>query len=362
MGRFTIGCLLAMLAALAALSPPNPSRAQEGPVLFRFVEELAGSRTGQQVIGEIAGNSALARQVLTELGVAAPSNAEAASLFGSYTARQQGEAMLLSNSAASLVQQTFRTNLAVESITSPNFKKYEDLTAAINSYRLASTHDTLAAVLHQPPLPAAATLEKPLLSLDIGSGDVKLSKPIVLCTNPWCEVKLEKIPFPTGTTPAIGGATACALTAPCRGKLSDWLSDLNQKTLSPSPNIRTLQWYQCPPYPDKPFSHWCNLQTVSFPTTGGGYGVYIVWNVGKTGSNVVSIGGGGDIYQELGKMRNLLGSLDYRGVDALRVTWTSVLPQDAAGVQRYLVEKYSPEFGPQFQNPLFPLVVRVTLP
>jgi len=321
-------CLFAILVAgLLLLASAGQLHAQSAKLFFAFFEELTVSRVGQVVIEEIAASSGTARSVLREIGLAAASDVEAAAKLKALSPDQLANAMLRSDTFAN----AFRTKFIA------NIDDYKNLTAAINTARAADPAISAA---------AAAKTTSPFLSLDALSGDLKFTKPYVVCTNPWCEIKVEKIPLPTKTDAVVGGTVACAAATGCRDQLNDWMKHITTQELlhaTPTfamvmpPQPKTIQWIKCEPDP-----HWCNLPTLEVDKIQV-RGVYMIWYESSTAqaAHVVRIGQG-DIAQQLAMERINPLTLSYTTKAPLRVTWAAASAQETDGIERFLIDKYKP--------------------
>jgi hypothetical protein len=326
---------LALYGCLTAA--PTASHAQAANTFVRFVEEIGASRIGQAIAEEVVANSALARTVAEELGLAAGNEAQAAASLRSLTPDQWGAGLIQSDTLAGMLRSRIDTQV----------HDYTTITAAINTLRESNAGAEI--------LPSAPT--RSLLSLDLGSGEASLAKPIVLCENSWCEVKVEKFTLPSGPTIIGGAATAaCTLATGCRQQLANWMDNILDRNAlngraAQAQEPSTVDWIKCSASAESADDrHWCSLESLDLATVAG-EGIYVIWHErnGTDPATVVSIGHGA-LAERLATERSFLMLHDYQRLGALRVTWASAATADADGIERYLVEKYHPMVTPPLSS------------
>jgi hypothetical protein len=323
--------LLLVFAVVFVRTIPLPARAQPMPLFIRFMEEVAETGAGRAAIAAIVGNGTKARAVLSELGIYSESDTAASGIFKEFSSSRQAEAMIYSDTMAATLRSEF----------GKNFQKYENMTATINTARLSATSVNL-------PRSIVDKSRESLLSLDIATGELKLTKPLLVCSNPWCEVKLEKLPIAVLAKHTAVAAIGCELLEPCSNKVNDWL----RQFMDNRANIVQLTWLKCG---NLSYQHWCSLAKLNIPTGPGGAGVFFVWRIGE--STVVSVGGG-DIGNELAAQRKF----PYHDSGSLRVTWALAAADNVAGIEKYLIGKFHPLFRPQMGELRSVTPIQVNLP
>ncbi len=97
-----------------------------------------------------------------------------------------------------------------------------------------------------------------------------------------------------------------------------------------------VQWIKCTG------DEWCSLTRLNLDTVSE-RGVYVIWH-GGSNPHVVYVGQG-DVSERLGKHRRDQSILRHAQKGGLFVTWASVPFAQRDGVERYLVDKYSPLEG-----------------
>lgn len=99
----------------------------------------------------------------------------------------------------------------------------------------------------------------------------------------------------------------------------------------------TVEWVQ------RKDDHWCRLERLDLDSVDTG-GVYMIWHGGDQ-PRVVRVGQGGDIAQQLQRLKEAPEILAYKNYGELYVTWAAVPASKRDGVVCYLTENWSPLIG-----------------
>ena len=103
---------------------------------------------------------------------------------------------------------------------------------------------------------------------------------------------------------------------------------------------------------------WCNLSSLNLgdPHFENLNGVYVIWHMGNTYSNVIRVGQG-LVKGRLDEHRNNPEILEYNHLGIL-VTWALVHPSYMDGVERFLSETLKPAIGSRFPD-VSPIIVNL---
>ena len=189
---------------VAAALLPMPAAAQSPAMATETLEAVGSSPVARELLVELAENSSMLATVLKELGIRAAPAAQSAARLASLSSVQWGAAIVHSDTLA-------------EAFASRSATTSGNLEAVLGTFNTLRAGGVGASALPGAARKAAG----PFLTMELGTGDVTLSRPFVICDNGLCRVQLQKFnAYKWGTA---GAGTLC-LSGSCMARLNDFFT------------------------------------------------------------------------------------------------------------------------------------------
>jgi len=196
------------------------SNANAQPAWLRLIGE-SGAAT--RVMAEIVESGAPAvRNALSHLGISAASDAQALARFHSLSPEQTGALLLHDTSLGHRYLSEFASNPYELKLHTGLYNTLRASDVQRNFIRGDTSKDTKQLfLLDSKTGDLIAPRSKPY-DFDVGTGNVKLSRPFVFCSSTLCNIKLENFNAYAVGGAAVGGGYAC-LTDGCWRRVRELL-------------------------------------------------------------------------------------------------------------------------------------------